>query len=102
MTCNDTRFSLPALGRVTYTEAHSAELGAIGLFAGIGWMTGFRPEVIAFTVPAFTLAVGLRAAPASMPIAGKVIRREPWYFIVSYIVTALLGALLWFLGGTAV
>lgn len=72
-------------GDLTYDEAHAMLLGLVGVLAGAGWFFGWQGAVQAFTVAVVTLAFGLRAAPDDLPIAGRLVRREPWYFLVVYI-----------------
>lgn len=82
-------------GDLTYAEAHAMLLGLVGTLAGAGWFFGWRSAAQAFTVAVTTLAFGLRAAPNDLPIAGRLVRREPWYFFVVYI--ASLTAAYWLL-----
>lgn len=75
---------------LTYTELHAMELGLLGVLAATGWHAGFRPPAVGFTVAAVAIAFGLRALPEPVPVAARVVRREPWYFTTVYVVTTLL------------
>lgn len=75
---------------LTYDEAHAMLLGLVGTLAGIGWQAGMREVVAGITVALVATAFGLRAAPPSVPIAGRIVRREPWYFTTVYVACALL------------
>lgn len=77
---------------LTYNEVHAAGLGLVGFLVGAAIHLGFRAEAGAFTVAVVTLAFGLRKAPNDAPIAQRLIRHEPWYFLTVYIVTAAISA----------
>lgn len=88
-----------SLGPVTITvnETHALQLGLIGGFAGVGYSSGMMEEALAFTGLVFLVALGLRKAPGKrkgkeIPIAVKTKRHEPWWFISSYTVTFIVGA----------
>lgn len=87
-------------GDLTYDEAHAMLLGLVGVLAGAGWYFGWHSAVQTFTVAVVTLAFGLRAAPNDLPIAGRLVRREPWYFTTVYIATvaASYWSLVWVMG----
>lgn len=72
----------------TYDEAHAMLLGLVGLPAGTGWYYGHTDPVGAFTVAVITLALGLRAAPNDLPVAGRLVQYEPWYFTTMYVASA--------------
>lgn len=80
------------LADLTYREWHAALLGLLGVFVGAAWTAGFRPEAVGVTVATVGIAFGLRALPDNAPVAGRVIRREPWYFTVPFVATAVLAA----------
>lgn len=96
----DAFVKLPLVREVTYTEVHSALLGLVGILAGAGFRLGFVQAVGGFTVCVVTVAFGLRRLSAdSIPVAVRVVRREPWYFLVVYVTTAAGTALAWPLVG---
>lgn len=77
---------------LTYNEVHAMELGLVGVLAGVGWFYGLHEVVAAFTVAAIGIAFGLRRIPESRPVAARVIQREPWYFSLVYIGSAVLSS----------
>lgn len=77
---------------LTYNEVHAMELGLVGVLAGVGWWYGLHEMVAVFTVGAIGIAFGLRRLPESKPIAARVIRMEPWYFSLVYVVSAVLAS----------
>lgn len=87
-------------GDLTYDEAHAALLGLVGFLAGAGWYMGLTGIVGTITAAAITLALGLRAAPNNLPIAGRLVRREPWYFTTVYVASAAISywTLVWVMG----
>lgn len=81
---------LPLLRGVTYNEAHSALLGLVGVFVGIGFHVGYRKEAAGFTLLAVCAAFGCRwLSGEDVPVARRVLRREPWYFLSVFVVTAV-------------
>lgn len=96
----DAVVELPLVREVTVTEAHSALLGLVGVLAGAGFRLGFVQAVGGFTVCVVTIAFGLRKLSGDrIPVAVRVVRREPWYFLVVYVATAAGSALAWPLVG---
>lgn len=77
---------------LTYDEAHAAELGLVGLPLGIALAIGHSTLAIGTFVALVTLAFGLRAAPNDLPVAGRLVRKEPWYFLIVAVVTMTLAA----------
>lgn len=77
---------------LTYNEIHAAGLGLVGIFVGVGWMAGFTMEAMTFTLFVIGMAFGMKKLPDDKPIAGQVVRREPWYFTTIYVLSALVGA----------
>jgi len=94
---------------LTYWEFHAMELGLLGLFAGAGVRLGLT-EWVAFgtaflvgtsfgfrrldpdRIPSFEGDGVLRAlvqlvAGAAENIASRTLGREPWYFLVVYVLT---------------
>lgn len=87
---------LPLLRGVTYNEVHSALLGLVGILAGIGFRAGHQGEVAGFTVVAVCVAFGCRRLSGrDIPVARRVVRREPWYFLTVYVATAVVAGLLY-------
>lgn len=89
--------ALPGFARrvaldLTYDEAHAAELGAIGFVLGAGLSLGFTELAVGTLIALVTVAFGLRAAPEDIPLAQRIVRREPWYFTTVLLVTTALGA----------
>lgn len=90
----DTVLRLPVLRDLTYNEAHSALLGLVGVLAGVGYQAGFRQVTAGFTVVVVLVAFGLRRMRGDrIPVARRVIRREPWYFLTVYVLTAVAAGL---------
>lgn len=75
---------------LTYDEVHAMELGLTGLVAGAAWWAGLHTEVAALSLTLVAAAFGLRKLPDKLPVARRVVRREPWYFTTVYLATALL------------
>jgi hypothetical protein len=75
---------------LTYNEIHAMELGFVGFMAGAGLRAGFTEAVAAFTIAVAGLAFGLRKAPDDAPVAQRVIKREPYYFLVVYVLSVAL------------
>lgn len=86
---------LPLLRDVTYNEVHSALLGLVGVPAGVGFQTGYEEAVAGFTVFVVCVAFGCRRlSDRNVPIARRVVRREPWYFLTVYVSLAVATAIL--------
>lgn len=97
---------------LTYWEFHAMELGLVGLLAGSGVRLGFVVEVAFFTAVFVALAFGFRRIPPetvprfegdgfvravlavvsriSENIAARTVGREPWYFLVVYVLLTVL------------
>lgn len=109
---------LPYLGDLTVDEIHAAYLGTCGLLVALAYETGLPNEALGFTLTVFGLAFGVRVLPTDLEVPGasrfrqtsnpalilltlvpfvletaaaRVVRREPWYFVVLYLVTFLAG-----------
>ncbi|MFB6162522.1 MAG: hypothetical protein ABEJ86_03655 [Halococcoides sp.] len=76
---------------LTYSEWHAAVLGLIGVFAGAGVPLGYQTVVGLGTLALLGLIFALRIAPSHLPVAGRLVRREPWYFTTVYVLTATAG-----------
>ena len=76
-----------------YDELHAAELGLVGAAAGVGVWSGSAGAAAAFSLVLFAAAFGLRRADPDGPVpwASRVLRREPWYFVVVYAASAAAG-----------
>jgi len=76
-----------------YDELHAAELGLVGAAAGVAAWAGMYAAVVGFSLAVFGVAFGLRRADpeGSIPWASRVLRREPWYFVVVYAASAGAG-----------
>lgn len=83
-------FLAAVLEDLTYNEVHAAELGLAGFLAGFGVHLGYSQEVGALSLALVGTAFGLRRLPETGQVSGRVIRREPWYFLVVYVATAAL------------
>ena len=93
---HDTAIVLPVMKDLTYNEIHSALLGLVGVLAGVGFQAGYREVVVGFTVLVVTIAFGLRRLSGErVPIARRLIRREPWYFLTVYVATAVAVGVVW-------
>lgn len=75
---------------LTYDEVHAAKLGLVGVVAGGTWSAGLQKEAAVLSFMLVGLAFGLKKMPDSKPVAGRVIRREPWYFTTVYVLATLL------------
>lgn len=92
----DTVIRLPVLEDLTYNEVHSALLGLVGTLAGVAFRTGYESVAAGFTVCVVLVAFGLRRYGGDRTaIARRVIRREPWYFLAVYVLTAVLAGLVY-------
>lgn len=82
---------VPLLGNVTIHELHAAGLGIVGVLAGVGLRIGYTEEVATFTLGMMAMAFGLRKYLdiKVQSSAGSVLKREPWYFTVMYVVTSI-------------
>jgi len=72
-----------------YDEAHAALLGLVGIPMALAWAAGLTEEVAGLTLVLVAVAFGLRKAPNSLPVARRVLRKEPWYF-TTVLVAALV------------
>lgn len=79
---------LPLLAGLTYNEVHSLVLGAVGLLAGTAYRLGMQQTAAGFTLFVVAVAFGLRRTERELPIAQRVVKNEPWYFLASFVVTA--------------
>lgn len=97
---------------LTYWEVHAMELGLLGLIAGAGVRLGFETWVAFGTAFLVGTAFGIRRLdPEEVPefkgdgvlrallhlitgtaenIASRTLGREPWYFLVVYVLTSSL------------
>jgi len=97
---------------LTYWEFHAMELGLLGLFVGPALRMGFTVPTAFFTAVFVGTAFGVRRIPPeSVPevpgggvlsavlagvsrvsenIAARTVGREPWYFLVVYVVLSVL------------
>lgn len=83
----------------SYNEVHAMQLGLLGVFAGLAYSAGLVEESLTVTGVLALTAIGVRAIPGEVrgdeiPIAVRTKRHEPWWFISSYSVTFMLGALI--------
>lgn len=74
---------------LTYDEVHAMELGLLGIVAGAAWWAGLHEAVATLSLTLVAAAFGLRKLPDKLPVARRVVRREPWYFTTVYLVTAV-------------
>lgn len=72
---------------LTYDEAHAALLGLVGVLVGLAWTVGLRVEASTLLIALVGIAFGLKRLPNNAPVAGRVVRREPWYFSTVLVVT---------------
>lgn len=75
-------------------EAHALQMGMVGFLAGVAYSTGFQEEAVTVTTLLILTSMGARRLP--QPGHGKRIGilttgHEPWYFIISYILSGALG-----------
>lgn len=93
-------FRVPITGHpVTINEIHAAQMGLVGLFIGMAYAIGM--ETMALTVAVFLTTYAIVGKPSfrslSMKEPGyktigmKTIRHEPWWFIMPFITTFLVG-----------
>jgi len=84
---------------VTANEVHAAQLGLIGVFAGLAYGSGMTTEALGASAMLIGLAFGVRKLPnqssddSEIPIAVRTKRHEPWWFTTPYIVTFLIGVI---------
>lgn len=93
-------FIAAVLRDLDYNEAHAMELGLLGTLAAVGWHLGYHDFVAYGT--AFLLAVmfglgntflhavgpKMRGKLERNAIARKMIRMNPWYFLLVYMASA--------------
>lgn len=86
---------------VTINEIHAVELGLVGLIVGMAYAAGFEIEALGATTLLIGLALGIKRIPdeqddedEGMSIAIKTKRREPWWFITSYIANFVGGIII--------
>ena len=82
---------------VTTNEIHALQLGVVGLFTGLAYSAGLVNESLSLTGLLVLTVFGLRAIPGEVnggevPIAVRTKRHEPWWFISSYSITFMVGA----------
>jgi len=70
----------------TYDEAHAMLLGLTGVLVGLAWHVRLRVEATTLLIALVGIAFGLKRLPNDAPIAGRVVRREPWYFTTVLVV----------------
>lgn len=75
---------------LTYDEVHAAKLGLVGVVVGSAWTAGLRKEAAVLGMTLVGVAFGLKKLPDNKPVAGRVIRREPWYFTAVFILVTVL------------
>lgn len=75
---------------LTYREVHAAKLGLSGVVVGASWAAGLRNEAATLAMTLVGVAFGLKKLPDNKPVAGRVIRREPWFFTAVFILVTLL------------
>jgi hypothetical protein len=84
----------------TANEVHAAQLGLVGVFAGLAYGAGMTTEALGASALLIGLAFGTRKLPNESPadsdvtIAIETKRHEPWWFTTPYIVTFIIGILL--------
>lgn len=82
---------------VTANEVHAAQLGLIGVFAGLAYGSGMTMEALGASAMLIGLAFGVRKLPnqnskdSEIPIAIETKRHEPWWFTTPYIITFIVG-----------
>lgn len=114
----DTVAVLPYLGVLTFDEIHAAYLGTCGVLVGLAYANGTVEEAVGFTLAIVGVAFGVRVMPRDMDVPGaaqyrknpnpavtvltfvpfllktaaaRTVRKEPWYFVVTYLVAFLAG-----------
>lgn len=75
---------------LTYDEAHAALLGLVGVLVALTWSVVLRVEASTLLIALVGIAFGLKRLPNNKPVAGRVIRREPWYFSTVLVVSLML------------
>jgi len=65
---------------LTYDEAHAMLLGLVGVLLGLTWSAGLTMETGALLLTLVAVAFGLKKIPGNVPIARRIVRKEPWYF----------------------
>lgn len=93
-------YRVPITGHpITINEIHAAQLGLVGLFIGIAYNAGLEAPAIALAVALVGYAVIGEPAFHSLPhdapeyetIGMKTIRHEPWWFLVPFVVSFVIG-----------
>jgi len=80
------------VGDLTYDEAHGLLMGLTGLFAGAGFVAGGVPRYVASVGTLLLVAVVLLDVPGESGFVSHVLSQNGWYWLVSYTLTAVLGA----------
>jgi hypothetical protein len=70
---------------LTYDEVHAAKLGLSGVVVGASWAAGLREEAAVLSMALVGVAFGLKQLPNDKPVAGRVMRREPWFFTAVFV-----------------
>jgi len=81
---------------VTTNEVHAAQLGLVGVFAGLAYSMGYVQEALGASFMLIGIAFGVKALPdrkedTQLPIAIKTKRHEPWWFTTPYIISFVIG-----------
>jgi len=79
---------------LTVDEAHGMLLGLSGLLVGVGFATGGVGALLAMFVTALFLTVAVVNVPVGSTLVASIMQRNVWYWLVPYILTAVLGGLL--------
>ena len=79
-------------GDLIYDEMHALELGVVGVPLGIALAMGHSTLALGTLVALVAIAFGLKKAPNDLPVAQRVIRKEPWYMTMSLTLFTLIGA----------
>lgn len=75
---------------LTYDEVHAALLGLVGVLVALSWSVGLRVESATLLIALVGIAFGLKRLPNNAPVAGRVLRREPWYFSTVLVASLVL------------
>lgn len=76
---------------LTYREWHAALLGLAGAPLGVAWTAGLVGRVAAAAVAALLAGVAFFRLPGESGVAARLLSREPWYFVVPFVVLLALG-----------
>ena len=79
-------------GDLIYDEMHALELGLVGIPLGIALALGYSTLAIGTLIALVGIAFGLKKAPNDLPVAGRVVRREPWYFLLVLVTSSTFAA----------